>query len=173
MTATASSRSPPAVATSMGWMARSPIEPAGYAVSVFPITPDHENAYYYYYYYYPLAHPAEGFEATNPNCSVAPPRQLASAFWAHRLHSDAHLRFPVPGGPPRGHRERRRRHNHQNALLSHSIPSTYRWMLLVKWLMCRRNANARSGLVAVLPYSLIPSAAYNRPTDDRAGECHC
>jgi phospholipase C len=33
---------------------------AGYAVSVFPITPQHDNAYYY-----PLANPAEGFKATN------------------------------------------------------------------------------------------------------------
>jgi phospholipase C len=33
---------------------------AGYAVSVFPITPHHDNAYYY-----PLANPAEGFTATN------------------------------------------------------------------------------------------------------------
>jgi phospholipase C len=33
---------------------------AGYAVSVFKITPQHQNAYYY-----PLANPTEGFEATN------------------------------------------------------------------------------------------------------------
>jgi len=33
---------------------------AGTAVSVYPITPENENAYYY-----PLANPAEGFEATN------------------------------------------------------------------------------------------------------------
>jgi phospholipase C len=33
---------------------------AGYAVSVFKITPQHENAYYY-----PLANPTEGFEAAN------------------------------------------------------------------------------------------------------------
>jgi phospholipase C len=33
---------------------------AGTAVSVYPITPEHENAYYY-----PLANPAEGFVATN------------------------------------------------------------------------------------------------------------
>jgi phospholipase C len=33
---------------------------AGYAVSVFPITPGNQNAYYY-----PLANPAEGFVATN------------------------------------------------------------------------------------------------------------
>jgi phospholipase C len=35
-------------------------DPAGYAVSVFPITPQRENAYYY-----PLANPTEGFKATN------------------------------------------------------------------------------------------------------------
>jgi phospholipase C len=33
---------------------------AGTAVSVYPITPEHQNAYYY-----PLANPAEGFAATN------------------------------------------------------------------------------------------------------------
>jgi phospholipase C len=33
---------------------------AGYAVSVFPITPEHQNTYYY-----PLPNPAEGFTATN------------------------------------------------------------------------------------------------------------
>ena len=43
---------------------------AGYAVSVYPITPETENAYYY-----PLANPAEGFKATNQqlfSCTQAP-----------------------------------------------------------------------------------------------------
>jgi phospholipase C len=43
---------------------------AGYAVSAYPITPQHENAYYY-----PLANPTEGFEATNQqlfSCTKAP-----------------------------------------------------------------------------------------------------
>jgi phospholipase C len=35
-------------------------DPAGTAVSVYPITPEKENAYYY-----PLANPTEGFIATN------------------------------------------------------------------------------------------------------------
>src|ERR1700722_6881086 len=35
-------------------------DPAGNAVSVYPITPDKQNAYYY-----PLANPSEGFTATN------------------------------------------------------------------------------------------------------------
>ena len=35
-------------------------DPAGTAVSVYPITPENENAYYY-----PLANPTEGFVATN------------------------------------------------------------------------------------------------------------
>jgi phospholipase C len=44
---------------------------AGYALSVYPITPKTENAYYYY----PLANPAEGFKATNQqlfSCTKAP-----------------------------------------------------------------------------------------------------
>ena len=40
---------------------------AGRAVSVFPVTPDKENAYYY-----PLANPAEGFTATNEQLFSSP-----------------------------------------------------------------------------------------------------
>jgi phospholipase C len=40
---------------------------AGTAASVYPITPQHENAYYY-----PLANPAEGFEATNQQLFSSP-----------------------------------------------------------------------------------------------------
>ena len=39
---------------------QSNLDPAGTPVSVYPITPDKQNAYYY-----PLANPAEGFTATN------------------------------------------------------------------------------------------------------------
>jgi phospholipase C len=39
---------------------QSNLDPAGTAVSVYPITPDKQNAYYY-----PLANPSEGFTATN------------------------------------------------------------------------------------------------------------
>ncbi|HYY00257.1 MAG TPA: alkaline phosphatase family protein [Mycobacterium sp.] len=76
---------------------QSNLDAAGTAVSVYPITPDKQNAYYY-----PLANPAEGFKATNYqlfSAATAPPDGHAandgfvSSFAAELAHP-AHPRDP-------------------------------------------------------------------------------
>lgn len=72
-------------------------DPAATAVSVYPITPDKENAYYY-----PLANPAEGFKATNYqlfSSATAPANGQAAndgfvTSFARELANPAHPRDP-------------------------------------------------------------------------------
>lgn len=77
--------------------AQSNREPVGTTVSVYPITPDNENAYYY-----PLANPAEGFKATNcqlfssataPTDGQAANDRFVTSF-AHELAHPAHSHDP-------------------------------------------------------------------------------